>query len=84
MKKYNAVDCSFHDIIEEAIIRRTKGAISYIDEQEQQAYKVEISVKDWVNRNKEEFVILSDQTEIRMDRITHFLGKDVVDGRCTF
>lgn len=79
---YKAVDCSFHDLIEAAIVMRTVGPISFLNDENQEIELQNIKVLDWVNRNKEEFVILSDGTEIRMDKISHFMGKEVKNGTC--
>lgn len=80
--EYKAVDCSFHDLIEAAIVMRTIGPISYLNDDSQEVALERVKVLDWVNRNKEEFVILSDNTEIRMDKISFFMGKEVINGTC--
>jgi transcriptional antiterminator Rof (Rho-off) len=84
MKKtaYKAVDCGFHDQIEAAIVLRTLGSISFLNAEGKEEQREAIKILDWVNKNKEEFVILSDGTDIRMDKLTSFMGKVVVDGSC--
>ena len=79
---YKAVDCSFHDLIEAAIVLRTVGPITFISSEGIEEQREAIIILDWVNKNKEELMILSDGTDIRMDKITSFMGKAVIDGSC--
>jgi transcriptional antiterminator Rof (Rho-off) len=81
-ESYKAVDCSFHDLIEAAIVMRTVGNISYLDLEGKQTHCEGIKVVDWINKRKEEFVVLSNGIEIRMDRISSFMGKAVINGSC--
>lgn len=79
---YIPVDCGFHDLIEAAIVRRKVGDITYLDEQNETQCLQEVIVLDWVNQNKEEYMVLNNGLKIRLDRIHHFFGNDILGGYC--
>lgn len=79
---YIPVDCGFHDEIEAAIVLRDTGNVQYLDNQGDTIKLEDVRVVDWVNRNKEEFMVLSNGLEIRLDHITHFMGKNILGGYC--
>jgi hypothetical protein len=79
---YIPVDCGFHDQIEAAIVRKTKGDVTFVDEMNEIQHLNDVSVLDWVNENKEEFMLMSNGLKIRLDRIHHFFGNDILSGYC--
>lgn len=79
---YKAVDCGFHDRIEAAIVTHQRGKIRFTDEKGSLFELDDAKIVDWVNRDGAEYVVLHTAQEIRMDRIQHFMGIDILGGYC--
>ena len=74
---YIPISCSFYDRLEEAITVNKKVEFSYYSEDLLLASRTKLV--DLVMRNKKEFVILEDGTEVRLDRIFSLDGIQLQD-----
>ena len=78
MEKYQPIACQFYDVLELLASRREQCTIAYFKDGKT-VETVESRIKDIFTREKEEFLKLSDETEIRLDQIisvnnTQFYG----------
>ncbi len=78
MEKYIPLACQFYDVLEMHASRKEVVIIAFF-ENSKSVKTVESKIKTLVTRNKEEFVVLPDDTEIRLDQIlsindTQFYG----------
>ena len=76
--KYIPIACQYYDVIELNASRKKEVELAWLDWNEKVITKKDV-IKDILTRDKEEFLILSDQTEVRLDRIisiddTQFYG----------
>jgi Rho-binding antiterminator len=71
---YIPISCSFHDWIEAVAIQRLYVKIQYFTEI-RELITVNALIKDWVNENNEEFMLLASGEKIRFDRIVSIAGK---------
>jgi Rho-binding antiterminator len=65
--KYIPVPCQFYDVLESLAVKKTKSFIVYKDENIEKT--VEDFIIDFKTKNKEEFLILNNGTQIRLDKI---------------
>lgn len=82
MNNYTPIACGLVDEIEAAIVTHQRGEIVYVDnEGNQQTYVGK--AKTWQTRSdKAEYLILPDDTAIRMDHIISFFGKPFSGKAC--
>jgi transcriptional antiterminator Rof (Rho-off) len=57
-----------HDVLESIAVLRERADIIYEDENGVR-HQVRSRIKDVFSRNKEEFIVLEDDTQIRLDRL---------------
>lgn len=77
-EKYKPIACQFYDVLEVYASRKEPVKITFF-EPGQSVKTVNSIIKNLVTRNKEEFLLLPDDTEIRLDQIlsindTQFYG----------
>ena len=81
--KYVPVNCGFYDHFEAAITLKKTVAISYYDN-EGNVKDIIIKPIDLIQKNGEEFLLLEDQTKIRLDHIITFNNEENPGTSCTF
>ena len=64
---YKTVSCQFYDELEALVVKKIKSKIFYMDN-ENEKY-IEDLIVDFKTKNKEEFLILNNGTQIRLDKI---------------
>ena len=74
MTAYIPINCSYYDELEAAATQRRVVTIAYRDEQEA-VQEVDTRIKDLYARNKEEFMVLENGLEFRLDRLVSIDGK---------
>ncbi|AXX96391.1 MULTISPECIES: hypothetical protein [Arcobacter] len=65
--KYIPIACQLYDKLEELAVKKVKTKITYLDYYEEKV--VEDFIVDFRTKNKEEFLILANGIEIRLDKI---------------
>lgn len=75
---YTPIPCAFYDELESAAVRKTINSIIYIDENDKEN-SIEDIVVDFKTLNKEEFMILKSEKQIRLDKIVEFNSKKIED-----
>ena len=75
MTKYQVVGCEFYDELLEIIRAKEVVQIDYQDEQ-RNIFKLFAKPVDVITRNKEEFLILENEPEIRLDYL-HKVGNAI-------
>lgn len=75
MKPYKNISCDYYDELELFALRKTVCEIVYKKEDEEERQTIKGVIKDLYARNKEEFLLLSDSTEIRLDYLISVNGK---------
>lgn len=80
--KYTPIPCQFYDILESLAVKKTKSFIVYKDENIEKS--VEDFIVDFKTKNKEEFVVLSNSQEIRLDKIISINSLTPNDYGCGF
>jgi len=68
---YEPIDCSLHDRFESAAIRRDRGRVQWTMGDDEPR-TVEGTIRDIVVRDGAEYLVMSDGSEIRLDRIRAF------------
>lgn len=74
MKKYQPISCDFHSELELFALRQQPIEITYTAADGQQATICE-AIKDLYTRNGEEFLLLPNGHEIRLDQLVSVGGK---------
>lgn len=64
---YKTVSCQFYDELEALAVKKIKSKIFYMDNENEKS--IEDIIVDFRTKNKEEFLILNDGTQIRLDKI---------------
>ena len=64
---YKTVSCQFYDELEALAVKKIKSTIIYMDNENEKS--IEDIIVDFKTKNKEEFLILSNGTQIRLDKI---------------
>jgi Rho-binding antiterminator len=77
MEEYKPIDCGFYDRLEAAAVQRKTVKINYI--KDDSPITSEAVIKDLRSVNGAEFLILTDGTEIRLDRIISLDGIAAAD-----
>lgn len=68
MTDYKPISCSLHDVLESIAVLRETADIVYEDETGRQ-HHVKSHIRDIYSKSREEFLVLDDGTEIRLDRL---------------
>lgn len=68
MSTYRQIACNYYDILESIATLKEMAIFIYEDESGQRITK-KARISDIFSKNKEEFILLDDQTLIRLDRI---------------
>ena len=77
-EKYTPIACQFYDVLELHASRKNKVTIAYF-ESDSSVKTVACKIDTLITRNKEEFLVFPDNTEVRLDQIisvddTQFYG----------
>ena len=77
-EKYTPLACQFYDVLEMHASRKEEVTIAYF-ESGSVVKTIKSKINTLVTRNKEEFLVLPDETEVRLDQIisvndTQFYG----------
>lgn len=67
MGDYVPIACHFYDMLEDAAVRRVDCTIIYEENGEKK--QIQDRIVDFLNINKEEFLVMNDGTRIRLDKI---------------
>ena len=65
--KYQTVSCHFYDELETLAVKKVLSKITYSENENE--INIEDLIVDFRTRNKEEFLILKNGTQIRLDKI---------------
>lgn len=74
LKMYRPISCDYYDELTLFAMQRKSVCIVYKNTNDSEE-KIEAILKDIVTREKEEFLILNDSREIRLDKIISVDGK---------
>ena len=74
MSNYVPINCSYYDELEAAATQRRTVRIIYRDEHGKEQ-ELMTRIKDLYARNKEEFMVLENDLEFRLDRLVSIDGK---------
>ena len=77
---YKTVSCQFYDELEALAVKKTYSRILYMDN-ENEMY-LEDFIIDFKTKNKEEFVIVSNGTQIRLDKIIKINEISPINSKC--
>lgn len=72
MKNYIPISCALYDEFEAASVKRQECEIVYIDENMEKSVKTKIM--NFKSFERQEFMILEDGTNVRLDRVVAFNG----------
>lgn len=78
---YQPIDCNYYDRLEALATLRQRSRIDYVNTEGQSTTLEAVLIVDLQTRNKEEFMILEDGQEIRLDKLIAVNGV-VVPGSC--
>ncbi len=70
---YKPIACSFYDIIETAAVKKSDINITYLNNGEI-TERVNVQITSINSKNKAEYITLSDNTEVRLDKILTING----------
>ena len=65
--KYHAISCHFYDELEVLAVNKIIAKITYFENENEMT--IEDLIVDFKTKNKEEFLILKNGTQIRLDKI---------------
>lgn len=65
--KYHAISCHFYDELEVLAVKKIIAKITYFENENEMT--IEDLIVDFKTKNKEEFLILENGTQIRLDKI---------------
>ena len=65
--KYQTVSCHFYDELEVLAVKKIIAKITYFENENEMT--IEDLIVDFKTKNKEEFLILKNGTQIRLDKI---------------
>ena len=77
---YIPIACHFYDELESAAVKRIKSKIAY--KQNDEIVQIEDYLVDFKIRHKQEFAVLKNGLEIRLDKIVEFNGLNPLDYGC--
>ncbi len=72
MRKYIPVSCALYDEFETAAVKKQECEIVYLEEDKERSVKTRIS--NFKSFERQEFMILEDGTNVRLDRVVSFNG----------
>lgn len=75
---YKPISCDFHDILEDAAVKRLLVDVVYQDDQDHES-TVTSKIKDITVEGQEEFLILNSGEKIRLDRLVSVNHQDRAD-----
>jgi Rho-binding antiterminator len=78
--KYIPVPCQFYDRLESLAVKNIKSVIVFIEDKTEKS--IESFIVDFKTKDKEEFIILSNKEEIRLDKIVSVNGMSPNDHGC--
>jgi len=79
-QKYQPISCDYYDELEIVAMRQTIAKIVFRNEEDEEI-TISTKIKTLQTRNSEEFLILENGEEIRLDRLVSMNGK-VVKNYC--
>lgn len=79
-QKYQPISCDYYDELEIVAMRQTVAEIIFKNEKEEEI-TISTKIKTLQTRNSEEFLILENGDEIRLDKLLSMNGK-VVKNYC--
>ena len=65
--KYHAISCHFYDELEVLAVKKIIAKITYFENENEMT--IEDLIVDFKTKNKEEFLILKNENQIRLDKI---------------
>ena len=74
---YQPINCNYYDELEAIAVKRREVDIQYLDQQGQ-SQTINTRILDFRTANKEEFAILENGMEIRLDYLVEVDGKPVI------
>lgn len=80
MSDYQPINCSYYDELEALATLRKVATIIYKNDEGEEVVQ-QTRIKDLYARNKEEFMVLENGVQFRLDRLVSADGKKV-DGAC--
>ncbi|GGD46190.1 hypothetical protein GCM10012288_20580 [Malaciobacter pacificus] len=72
--KYKPIACQFYDELESLAVKKVKSKIVYSEDNIQK--EIEDFIVDFKTLNKEEFMILQNGLQIRLDKVLSVNGKE--------
>ena len=78
--KYHAISCHFYDELEVLAVKKIIAKITYFENENEMT--IEDLIVDFKTKNKEEFLILKNGTQIRLDKIVRINGINTPNLQC--
>ena len=78
--KYQTVSCHFYDELEALAVKKVLSNITYLENENE--IIVDDLIVDFRTKNKEEFLILKNGTQIRLDKIIKVNEIDASNFKC--
>jgi len=78
--KYHAISCHFYDELEFLAVKKIIAKITYFENENEMT--IEDLIVDFKTKNKEEFLILKNGTQIRLDKIVRINGINTPNLQC--
>ncbi|WP_439687862.1 Transcriptional antiterminator, Rof [Cupriavidus oxalaticus] len=75
---YSPISCEFHDRLEDLATLRKRTSVSYLDDDGVLQHR-DAAVKDVFNRGGAEYVLLSSNETVRLDRLVEVDGHQLSD-----
>lgn len=82
-KAYTPINCNFYDLLLEIACRQEAAQIVFKDGAPNRTFQVSEIINDIITRKGEEFMILSNGAEYRLDRVISVNGIQL-EGFCSF
>jgi len=79
MKTYVPINCSYYDELEAIATLKKAVQIIYWEKDQKQSLQA-VQIRDLFTKNKEEFVVLDNGQQIRLDYLIEVDGKPVIYG----
>ena len=73
MKRYIPISCNLYDEFESAAVKKAECDITYLDNDKEKTVKTKII--NFKSFEREEFMIIENGKNIRLDRVVAFNGK---------
>ena len=78
--KYQTVSCHFYDELEALAVKKVLSNITYLENENE--INVEDLIVDFKTKNKEEYLILNNGTQIRLDKIKKINDMSPLNIKC--